>query len=53
MTYAEKCAKLAYHVVDTMDLKDLMRCMTEQLEQNYLEDVDSFQRDWEDYGMDE
>lgn len=50
MTYTpENCAKLAQRVVDGMDLTDLIRTMTDQIEENYLQDEEQFRDDWEIY----
>jgi hypothetical protein len=48
----ENCEELASHIVDGMDTKTLCRIVFEQLEENYLQDEESFHRDWDDYCMD-
>jgi hypothetical protein len=49
----ENCEKLAWQVVNSMDMGDLCRCMADHLAANYEEDGDLFTDDWENLNGDD
>ena len=45
--------QLADHIVDSMDLKDLMQIVYDDLMTYYEKDTEGFEQDWNDYDLEE
>tara|TARA_R100000656_G_C3865189_1_gene110883 strand:- start:275 stop:460 length:186 start_codon:yes stop_codon:yes gene_type:complete len=45
--------QLADHIVDSMDLKDLIQIVYDDLMAYYEKDTEGFEQDWNDYDLEE